>query len=90
MPGMKLTLKDTVRSSGAEVAGWTHVGPPDGKEIKDVFVRPSVHVGVGSEHLRPLAAHGVWCPAAGLNLETGQLSCHYRAEISLNMNKQAN
>ena len=26
-----------------------------------------------------------WCPAAGLNLETGHLSRHYIAEISLNV-----
>ena len=32
-----------------------------------------------------LAAHGVECPAAGLNLETGQLCSQYIAEISLNM-----
>ena len=57
----------------------------DGKEVKDVFGRPGARVGVGSARLRPLAAHGFVCPAAGLNLETGQLSCHYIAEISLNV-----
>ena len=42
-------------------------------------------VGVGSTRLSPLAAHGVGCPVAGLNLETGQVSHHYIAEISLNV-----
>ena len=60
-------------------------GPSDGKEVKDVFGRPGAHVGVGSAHIRPLAAHGVGSLAAGLNLETGQLSRHYIAEISLNV-----
>ena len=32
-----------------------------------------------------VAAHGVGCPAAGLNLETGQLSRHDIAEILLNV-----
>ena len=35
--------------------------------------------------LKTLAAHGVGCPAAGQDLETGQLSRHYKAEISLNV-----
>ena len=88
MPGMKLTLKDTLRHGVPEVAGCrTTCGPSDGKEEKGVFVRPSAQgsVRVGSEHLRPLAAHGIWCPVAGLNLETGHLSRHNIAEISLNM-----
>ena len=34
--------------------------------------------------LKPLAAHGIECPAAGQNLEPGQLSRHFIAEISLN------
>ena len=35
--------------------------------------------------LKTLAAHGVGSPAAGQNLENGQLSRHCIAEISLNM-----
>ena len=35
--------------------------------------------------LKTLAAHGVGCPTAGLNLETEQLSRHYIAKISLNV-----
>ena len=42
-------------------------------------------IGVGSAGLSPLAAHGVGCLVAGLNLETGQVSHHYIAEISLNV-----
>ena len=57
----------------------------DGKEVKDVCVRPGARVGVGSARQRPLAAHGVGCPAASQNLETWQLSRHYIAEISLNV-----
>ena len=87
------------RRGGVEVAGWTldgrpgfdsrltltACGPSDGKELKDVFGRPGARVGEGSARLRPLAVHGVGCPAAGQNLETGQLSRHYIAEISLNV-----
>ena len=42
-------------------------------------------VEVGSARWEPLAAHGVWCPAVGLNLETWQLSRHYLSEILLNV-----
>ena len=63
----------------------TVCGLSDGKEVKDVFGRPGARVGVGSARLRPLVAHGVGCLAAGQNLETGQLSRHYIAEISLNV-----
>ena len=35
--------------------------------------------------LKTPSCHGVRCPAAGQNLETGQLSRHYIAEISLNV-----
>ena len=63
----------------------TVCGPSDGKEVTDVFGRPVAPVGVGSARLRPLAAHGVGCPAADLNVETGQLSRHYIAEILLNV-----
>ena len=55
----------------------------DGKEVKR-RLRTS-RVGVGSKRLRSLAAHGVVFPATGLNLETGQVSRHYEAEISLNV-----
>ena len=52
----------------------------------DVFGRPGACVRVGSAHKRPLAAHGVGCLTAGLNLKSGQLSCHkYLAEISVNV-----
>ena len=75
--------KKAARRGGVEVAGWTvdrktrvrfpHTltacGPSDGKEVKDVFGRPGARVGVGSVCLRPLADHGVGCPAAGQNLE---------------------
>ena len=60
-------------------------GPSDDKEVKYVFGRPGARVGVGPAHLRPLAAHGVGCTTAGQNFETGQLSRHYLAEISLNV-----
>ena len=33
-------------------------------------------VGLGSARYRPLAAHSIGCPAAGQNLEAGQLSRH--------------
>ena len=56
----------------------------------DVFGRPGVHVGVGSVRLRHLSAHDVGCPTAGLNFETGQLSRHFEAEISLNMTLNLN
>ena len=55
------------------------------KEVKDVFRCPGARVGVGSARWIPLAAHGVGCPAAGQIWKTGQLSCHYTAEISLNV-----
>ena len=57
----------------------------DVKDVEDVFGRPGARVGVGSACLRPVAAHGVGYPAAGQNLETGQLSRQYIAEISLNV-----
>ena len=60
-------------------------GPSDGKEVKDFFGSPGARVGVGSARLRPLAIFGVGCTAAGPNLETGQLSRQYKAEISLNV-----
>ena len=63
----------------------TACGSSDGKEIEDVFGRPGARVGVGSTRLRPLAAHEVGCPAAGQNMEAGQLSRHFIAEISLNV-----
>ena len=50
------------------------VGPLMTRRLfKDVFGRSvvRVRVEVGSAHERPLAAHGVGCPAAGLDLETG-------------------
>ena len=47
----------------------TECGPSDGKEVKDVFGRPGAGVGVGLARQRPLATHGVGCPAAGQNLE---------------------
>ena len=40
---------------------------------------------VGSARQIPLAAHGARCPVVGLKLETGQLSRHHLAEISLNV-----
>ena len=65
----------------------TACGLSDNKEVVDVFGRPIVRL--GSACLRPLAVHamghGVGCPAAGQNLETGQLSRHYIAEILLNV-----
>ena len=54
-------------------------------EVKDVFRHPGARVGVSSARSRPLATHGVGCLVAGLNLETGQLSRHYKAEILLNV-----
>ena len=89
--------KYLTRRGGVEVAGWTvdrtirvrfrlsliACVPSDCKEVKDVFGRPDAHIGVGSVRLRPLAAHGVGCPAAGQNWETGQLFRHCIAEISL-------
>ena len=45
----------------------------------------NLNPGAGSARYRPLAAHGVWCPAEGLNLKTGQLFRHYIAEISPNV-----
>ena len=85
--------------SGADVVGWivdqeiwvwftgnlTMCGPSDGKEVKDVFGRPGACVEVGSTCERSLAAHGVGCPEAGLNLKTGQLSRPYKAEILMNV-----
>ena len=50
---------------------------------KDVVRHP--RVGVGLARLRPLAAYGVGCPAEGQNLESGQLSRHFKAAILLNM-----
>ena len=66
------------------------IDPETETEVKDIFGRPGARVGVGSARLRPLAVHGVWCPAAGLNLETGQLSRHYIAEVTLNHNQPTN
>ena len=63
----------------------TACGSSDGKMVKDIYGRPGTRVGVVSARLRPLAAHGVGCLTAGLNLETGQLSQHSIAEISLNV-----
>ena len=65
------------------------VGPLMARRLKTSPWR--VH-GVGSARLRPLAAHGVGCPAAGLYMETGQLSRHYIlvAEITLNMTLNRN
>ena len=65
-------------------------GPSDGKEVKYVFGRPGARVGVGSVCKRPLTFRDVWCPAAGLYLETGQLSRHFIAEklnVTLNHNQ---
>ena len=60
-------------------------GTSDGKEVtKNVFRCPGARVRVCLAHKKILAAHGIGCPAVGLNLETGQLSCHYIAEILLN------
>ena len=39
----------------------------------------------GLGYFGTLKIHGVGCPTAGLNLETGQLSRHYITEISLNV-----
>ena len=47
--------------------------------------RPCACFEVESARKRPLAAHGVGCPAAGLNIETRQPSRHYIAEILLNV-----
>ena len=61
---------------------------PHCKEVfktKGVFWRPGACVGVGSARQRPLAAHGVRCPVACLNLEIGQLYRHYKAKFSLNV-----
>ena len=65
---------------------------PDGKEVKEVFRRlgARVRVEVGLARYRPLAAHGIGCLAAGLNLETGYLYHHYIAEIPLNMTLNCN
>ena len=60
-------------------------GSSDGKEVKDVLRHPGARVRVGSACQRPLAAHCIRCPAAGLNCETAQLSRHYIAEITLNV-----
>ena len=38
-----------------------------------------------SARQKNLAAHGIWCSAAGQNLESGQVSRHFIAEISLNV-----
>ena len=86
---------------GVEVAGWTvnretQVRFPayphrlwalwcDSKEVKDVFRRPSARAGVGLARLRLLAAHGVGFSAAGIKLETGQLSLRYLGEITLKL-----
>ena len=81
----------TARRGGLEVVSrhiLTACGSSDAKEAKDVFGRPGVRVGVGLARSRPLAVHGVGCPAAGQNLEIGQLSRHYIAEISLNVTLQ--
>ena len=61
----------------------TACGLSGGKEVEDVFGRPGARIGVGSARSRPLAAHDVGYPAVGQNWETGQLSRHYIAEISL-------
>ena len=94
----KTSHKLEARHGGIEVADWTvdrkirvrfprtltACGPSDGK-VNDIFGRPDARVGVGSSLYRPLAAHDVGCPTAGQNLETGQLSRHYIAKISLNV-----
>ena len=64
---------------------YTACEPSDGKEVKDVFRRPGASNRLDLARKRPLAVHGVGCPAAGLNLETWQLSRHYIAEILLNV-----
>ena len=102
----EINAKWQARRGGVEVAGWTldrrsgfnsrytltACWPSNGKEVKDVSGRPCARVEVGSACQRPLAAHGVGCPAAGQNLETGHLSCHYIhvAEISLNVKLNPN
>ena len=61
-PITQLLLYNHARRGGVVVTGWTvdqeirvrfpayptACGPFDGKEVKDVFRRPSAHVGVGS------------------------------------------
>ena len=42
-----------------------------------IFTEKFTKIGLMNYADRGIAAHGVWCPAAGLNLETGQLSRQY-------------
>ena len=75
-----------VMRSGADFRHTlTPCGPSDGKEVKEVFGRPDALVVICLARYIPRAAHGVGCPAAGLNSEAGQLSRHYIAEIWLNV-----
>ena len=55
------------------------------RRLKTSSYVPSALVGIGLAPKRPLTAHGIWFLAAGLNLETGQLSRRYIAEILLNV-----
>ena len=94
-----LCLCDFGHSGCIEVVGWTVIGrsgfnsqhiltacgPSDGKEVKDVFELSGASVGIGLVRYRPPTTHGVGCPAAGLNLQTRQLSRHYITEILLNV-----
>ena len=58
-----------------------HVGPLMARRLKTFSGVPVPVLGVDLAHTykRPLTvvAHCVGCPAADLNLETGQLSYHY-------------
>ena len=54
-------------------------------EVNYLLRSPGARVGVGPERLKPLAAHGVGCPDAGLNLEIRQLFCYYIDELLLNV-----
>ena len=60
-------------------------GPSVGKDVQKRLRTTGARVKVGSASLRPLAARGVGCLAAGLNLENGQRSHHYIAEIKRNV-----
>ena len=76
---------------GSRDQGWIpcipspRVGPLMARRLKMSSRHPGARVRVGSARLTPLAAHGIGCPAAGQNLETGQLARHNIAEISLNV-----
>ena len=96
---LKQLTNSLARRGGAEVAGWTvdrkirvwfsaypHrvlalLWQGGKRRLRASLCRCRV----GSARYRPLAAHGIGCPAAGQNLETGQLSRHYVVEISLNV-----